>query len=54
MRLTTSLSSVLVRINGAFSLLPIANKSFERVEQFSYWRKPLTNSNLIREKLRAN
>jgi hypothetical protein len=53
MKLTTSPSSVLVRINGAMPLLPIANKSFKRVEQFSYWRKTITNPNSIHEEIKS-
>ena len=53
MRLITSPSSVLVRINGAMPLLPIDNKSFERVKQFSYWRKTLTNPNFIHEEIKS-
>jgi hypothetical protein len=54
MRLTASPSSVLVRTNGARPLLPIANKSFERVEQFSCWRKTLTNPNFIHEEIKSS
>jgi len=53
MRLNTSPSSVLVLINGTMPLLPIANKSFERVERFSYWRKTLTNPNFIHEEVKS-
>jgi hypothetical protein len=34
--------------------MKIDNSSFERVEEFKYLEKPLTNHNSIQEKLRAD